>query len=683
MATEIDTKTKQLVDDLIHNPDKYESLITEYFDTFDIKLLNLQYYNFKNDIITLINSIKEQIKTINNLYTKETNNDGFNIDNIDSILDFFNDYKYEKFTEVSANLFIKKIDEKINDKIDNDCIVFKKYLENNINLLQSYYNIMYIITFIQYTNVPECNNILQKLCNQFIIISNKFIYAFQLYKEDNNQKKTHYDSKKLIDIMQNKNLSLLEVYNYIINNPSSYFKCSNQESLCKVKSKLIIDKIDEPESFNDTQKIALPQFYTKDIKQNNLKKTFGLCNMDLYTLLNNSSLPICHNNKSFYTLYNDIRIELRSENTIKSEDIYFDNNNNDTLINLIEFINSNIEFIKKGYFIHFNDNEILFKRNAIVNIDFTADEYENLDTQIKKCENRYLIIYCSQVPFNKNSIFSKIKKNFKGGHKVSLIIDKKKRELLFFDPFGMLEYSIHNININFETSIINILLALELSKNVKSLNNYKFLYYNNIAPQSTEHRAKYMDKLYGHNIEELFKTKKQELRDWAGGYCGLWNYFYIFLLVINPHMDLKDIYNFFYKITNINYSTMFVKLLIRNFAYYIENALITKNFIIPLVTLKLNQFEDIKIYSVSLETTNKNELQLNNVKSNAFVEDNSYNDFKIDNFTEKFFKLSKSLQENIVNTGIIYTIAKDFSKYIFAKGGLALYAPDKINFINV
>lgn len=59
MATEIDTKTKQLVDDLIHNPDNYESLITEYFNTFDIDSLGLTYDNFETDMIKLYDVLKK------------------------------------------------------------------------------------------------------------------------------------------------------------------------------------------------------------------------------------------------------------------------------------------------------------------------------------------------------------------------------------------------------------------------------------------------------------------------------------------------------------------------------------------------------------------------------------------------------------------------------------------------
>jgi hypothetical protein len=136
---------------------------------------------------------------------------------------------------------------------------------------------------------------------------------------------------------------------------------------------------------------------------------------------------------------------------------------------------------------------------------------------------------------------------------------------------------------------------LELSKNITSLNNYKFLYHKfNISPQEYEH----LNYNLKYNIEQLITTKDKRLRDWAGGYCGLWNYLYIFLLIINPHMELSDIYNFFYKITSFKYSPMFIKLLIRNFAYYIENALVTPNYVIPTIKFDITQLDNYEIKEI-------------------------------------------------------------------------------------
>ena len=64
MTNKINDKTKQLVDDLLHNSDKYELLINEYFSTFDIESIGLTYDHFENDIIKVYAALKDILTKI-------------------------------------------------------------------------------------------------------------------------------------------------------------------------------------------------------------------------------------------------------------------------------------------------------------------------------------------------------------------------------------------------------------------------------------------------------------------------------------------------------------------------------------------------------------------------------------------------------------------------------------------
>jgi hypothetical protein len=675
----MDKNISEFVDALIHNQDKYESLITEYFNTFDIESLGLTYDHFENDIIKLYNVIKDILIKISDLYKEknglnETIIKKLDVSSLENIQTFFKKNKYIKFTLKNKNL-LNFLNTLVIEGVDKKQLYeFKKYLYKNTNLYQAYFDLFYSNIFYINHKIAFINNLIQKIVKSYNMISNKCIYNFQLYIEGKKSKHNE-KSKQLINLSYDTKYNSTDLYNYIINNPDVYFKNNNI-----IKSNI---KLDTPIINNNKDNyIYLPKFQTKNIRENILTKTYGLCNTDLYNLLNNSSLPICYSNKSFYTLYNDIRIQLRGSDYSGLNTINIMGNSIFNIVNHSIKLYSYYYF--KGYLLHFNNNQYRFVRNAVINIEFTDKEYEELDNTIKTCNHRYIIIYCSQIQFNLK-IKDLIKTHFKGGHKVSLIIDKQKKQITFFDPYGHTEYSIYN-NLTNDMSVINVLLALELSKNVSSLDNYTFLY-TVISPQEKEHKDEYMDYIYNYNIKQIFSKEKKKLRDWSGGYCGLWNYLYVFLLVINPHMDLSDIYTFFYKITQLEYSSMFVKLLIRNFAYYIENALITPNYIIPLSKLDMKQLESYKIKNIKFES-NVSELELSEMTNSNYYEKNILDipiddeDFDMEKFVEAHTKLASTFQENFKIAKNIISLASDFSKYIFAKGGLALYHSNKINFID-
>ena len=709
MATEIDTKTKQLVDDLIHNPDNYESLITEYFDTFDIESLGLTYDHFENDMFLLI-TIFERI--YNTIFTELNNNPKFLKNKNKKINTFIKNvffinknpvkkiiknvkYSYDTFNILPI---IKKYNSQFKiDKEKNDIIFYEKYISKNKLLYTAYYNIFYVNIFSILLKKHTVNslylNIISNICYNYITHANKCIYDYQLYKEQNYSISTE-KSKQLINLLYEKNITSLELYNKIIENPTIYFDAEN----INIKNNILLTEL--PIN-NDVPFINIHKFMDKNIQSNMLTKTFGLCNLDLYNILNNSNLPICHNNKKIFTLENDIKIYTReAENDEYDYDITIsDKIDKIDEIDVIELITSIIDkyinYFIKGYLITISENKIYFSRNVIYDILFTKQEYENLSTKLNKCEERYFICYCAEISFKKNKYFNNVvKQNFKGGHRVSLIFDTVKKTIILFDPYGIEnteDYLLPNNKLN--VALLNLMLALELSKNATFTDQYTMYYSNVSLAQSKEHNYNVENKLYKYNFNQIFSSEKQKLRDWAGGYCGLWNYLYIFLLVINPHLDLQDIYSFFYKITNLDYSPMFVKLLIRNFAYYIEQALVTPNYVIPLTQLDMKQFDYMKLNEVKFDNNNQPVTLRSMHSSNYYQKEESKptqegdtkekdEAFEFDKFFAEHTSLKGIFTSSKIRSDIV-AIAQDFSKYIFAKGGLALYAPDKINFINV
>lgn len=700
-------KIEQLIVDLIKIPQNFRTIIPEYFNTYDVESLGLTYTNIYTDIQILVNNLSEIytniLKNLKNAikiiqknqqrYKSVLDHLRLTLENINKIKIGLEQIKYTKFehTDQSVIDFINSINEKVDDtkttelKSDADKIIFKNYLKNNIELYQAYYDTIYIYIFINKINKLKVNiaeKLIFKISDKYLLKCRYVIYQFQQYKEKKN--KTVENSKLLISLLAKKNISLTELYDEMLKNDRDYN--------ILIKSNITLHKL----KLENDKKITLPKFHTKNIEESILTKTVGLCNPELYNILNHSNLPICYSNKSFLTLYNDLRINLRgSDNTRDNSDALklIDN----IFITTNNYINLYSNYLGKGYFIETNYNDdIYFSRDAIIDIDFSMNEYKELDKTITACKNRYIFIYCSQVPFNQKG-FDAIKQNLKGGHKVSLLIDKEKKEILFFDPFGMEEYNIYNNCVDINVPIIYTILALELAKNLYSLNDYKFLYSAElVSPQEVEHTEK-MDKLFKYNMQQTLTNSGKKLRDWAGGYCGLWNYLYIFLLVINPHLDLSNIYTFFNKITTIKYNSMFCKLLIRNFAYYIENALINPNYEIQLAKIDINQLDDLNIHKVKFNS-NSNEIELREMHSdNYYIKNNSAinnDDITFSEFIKTNIGLSiTSVTKNFKAANNIVNMVKGFSKFIFSEGGLAkvkhkqdvslLYTPDKINFLTV
>jgi hypothetical protein len=657
----MDAKIKQLIDDLSHNPKQYESLITEYFNTFDIDSLGLTYDNFEVDIK----------KVMDFFYTNTILKKYFNFKNIYA---FLNTYKFIKFTKETKE-FKSFISTQKNDKIEKKKYsFFIDYLTENISWFQAYFNMFYILLF--YNNINNdytLSNYIKLLftiiIDKYNIYINKELYKFQEKKEQSYD--IHKEQSKILgDIQFTKNKSFIELYDYIKSSPEVYFKkdipLKSNITLCNID-----DKLCNPDNNYDNATLNIPKFNITDINKNLLTKPTGLCNSDLYNLLNNSTLPLCYNNKSFFTLQNDIRINLRH---FAMEYVPFDIDDLLNNENVIEIINKlfNLKFIINGFIpsINYLNNIIVYIKNAIIHLDFDDNEFKNLNSQIIKCNHRYMIIYCSEGNLKKKDIQTSIM----GGHKTSLIIDKKKKEIIYFDPLGYENYTVNFINP--DHNIINVILALTLSYNISALDGYKFLYSDNtLLAQYNEHKYA-QDFIYYTNITKIINNEKNEFKEWAGGYCGLWNYLYTYLLIINPHLNLSILYTFFYKLANLEYSSVLCKLLIKNFASHIEKALLTRNYVIPLASIDLEQLNNIGITHISTNTNKINIQQENKNNKLDTVSD-------LNEIINELTKVTYSLEEDLPKVKKLYAIAKEFSKYLFAKGGLALYAPDKVNFLKI
>lgn len=627
---DVDTKAHALLKNIKNAPKELKKeLLTNFFSNYNINDNELLFINFEIDI-------KKVINQFNIIFSSLKKEDIVNKNFI--ILKFFDINKYLLINNNKyINDFIINLKSKFKTADYNNLF---EYIEKNVSYLQSHYDMVYVYKFKKFIETSHVLNsinfikqILYKIINKYQYIIHHEMYKFVLNSLFNTN--SNKDNSKIIGNIQYKyEIETKNLYNYIKKNQTLYF--SNNEPFM---SNITLEYLDVKKELNC--KIFMHEFNTKLINESILTKTTGLCNFELYRLLNNSNMPICYNNKSLFSINNDIRIDTR--HFYSKKDFIELDINSDTFDIVKRIIN--IPNLNAGYTPFMHNDSIIYLKNSIINMYFTKKEYENLDNAIINCNNRYLIVYCSEGNFKNNIIDIKI--HYTGAHRASLIIDKLNKQIIYFDPLGYRNYITYFTEQTHH--YINVILALELSKNIKSLDNYTFLCYNNdILPQSKE-ITPLLNKLYDYNLKQIFNPEKQKLRDWAGGYCGLWNYLYIFLLVINPQLDLQDIYSFFYKITNLDYSPMFVKLLIRNFAYYIENALVTPNYVIPLTQLDIKQFDNIALTEV-IFNANNNSLKLRSLRNSNYyqkIESTTQNkNFEFDEFMANL-KFTRSLKKDL------------------------------------
>ena len=653
-----------LINELSNKPSDYSTIITNYVNVlhntiFDAK--NSNYNNYKQHIIYILEKLNQYFNYIGNNY--KYINIKYNINLFDNCFKII----YEFVNTLEHNPHININDIIINIKTDKQMLkmakIFKTYLEQNKQLYNAYYDIIYISKVKKYilnlTNTHPIlyiyyNIILNDISTKYINIAIDIIHKYQLYIENSESAK----SNVIIELCKKNNIkNIYDIYDKIYD--PEKFKC-----------KLKFENITH---INKNINVTIPKFINKDIDADILSKPTSLTNYELSNLLNKTSLPICYSDKHWLTLKNEIIINIRQWQYLS----FTIRDNTNINIELLEYINKHINYFAKGYFLIYT-NKLELVRNALIDINFSKSEYNTLNTLITNCDYRYVYVYCSVMPFK----FS-LAKYLGGGHKTALIIDKQEKKISFFEPMDYGAYQIYYNSSYTKYDFLNVILALEISKNIPSLNGYSFCIIDKIYPNQKEFFGEFETHII-HNIKSIINPQSNtNIRDWIGGYCNLWILLVMFLLSINPTLSLIDIYNFINKITSFGHSAMFCKLLIRNFAYHIENVFINTEYIIELSQINTQQFNSYD------ETVNTISLLNNNIPIKLSKLTNEHQrapHISLDNAKlqiNKFLSLKPTIKENVKYAQDLLIIAKKFFKYFAGNGGLALYTPDKVNFLKV
>ena len=579
------------------------------------------------------------------------------------------------------------------------------YAPTSSNMPVPYYNRFY--NKIVYWQIAE----LYQPANMFIAIYRRVydqirmeqdleIYRQQLAKEKTPEMPNEL-SKKIIKLMLDENqASISEVLQFLHENQEAQTKYFGKPFVSQIAI-ASIDNILAEDTTPKPAEIQIPKLVHKDISQATLTKLIGLCNPDLYNLLQNADLGlVAFNKKKYYGFENDLRFKTRKfdQHTFKlATKITAIPEDFKSLASSLTYVNdktalgkAKCDIIAKcianeyhlDYYLDKQDNKytILFTRNSICDIDFSQQEIDtfkaNLDNATRQGK-RYFFTYGSTISFKKAGFTEKIH----GGAKVSLIIDTLKRQIFFFKPMGLDTYAFYNIHTSGLDNMIYYLLPIYLMLNIDSLAGYTFIVDANISPQYIEFNLEGAGigapatAITQANFSTIFSGNEPEFQDWSFGYCGLWNYLYIFLLVINPMLDICNIYNFLKALSAQQHKEHLIKLLLRNFAAHIEQALKSK-YVIPIQSLKLDQL-------TASTTLDKLRLNSNNTQEIALRKLTKDNIAKLKPGTEEI-KDHPILQGKVPGTPLeIYRIIKGYSAYILAKGKHVLYDDELIQFINL
>ena len=413
------------------------------------------------------------------------------------------------------------------------------------------------------------------------------------------------------------------------------------------------------ETINYIDKINHLKFEYKDINiilpsvknESLLNNLLGLCNYNIHNLIDNNNLKLCFNkitrisNKNQFNLYyrdNDIisyNIPIYNEINCNTFIKYIIDDNNIIDKNYIENIvtmyntfeideEKNKDYdvlnlyniITKYYLINY-DEEIYFYRNSIIDIDFIIDD--KLIKNIKKCKNRYYMIIGYASGFtNNNDLKTKIIKIIGAAHRISIILDTKKKYIYYYDSMESIDTKFYINNVEIENYLEYIIYKYFTDSN-PFFKDYKMIKtISDIDTQNYEYNYNKMEKIIYTNPENIKKNRKN--KDWAEGYCGLWNILLAFLISINDHLELNDIFNF-YKLLILNGNFIFIKKLIRTFAYYIELVITKKS----LEGIIINSYNFVSLKQSSLFKSSEN-ITLNNNNSDKYYENLNVSTKKLD-----------------------------------------------------
>ena len=525
----------------------------------------------------------------------------------DKVEDIPDDFNIEDGIKEFVNLNLESMPDKFKNNIDNS--LFKSYEYKNINLSSYDSNVVKIsiytslvINTLRLSKIKKKKKIrIENYKKNIIWYFNSYLYLKQLQHEEKYYKK-NYEPELSKKILENS-----EITNNIINKYRSFHNNNN-----------IVNKHNH---------IFIPKIET-DI---NLNQIFGIFTLKIQKLLKNNNLNICISKKTFI-------LKLRSW-----------------------LFTGGIGKILSKYFILYNNNNSLFYiQNAILDINI---DFKQLVNDLANCKDRYYFILGSQVPFGKK-YKTKISHIIGISHKISLIFDKQKKRIYFYDPFKLKEYisDKYGNKINAYYLIFSYLFDAETTKiDYFKRNKYDICVFEDIETQNKEYKSFNLLIKEIQNIDNYWKGTKDSNLDWGGGYCGLWNLLLITMLNINPDKDIEDIFAFYQKLLNHeneNKQIFLIKTLIRSFAYHIEQLLNGKKDTIPIVKLNVNSIDGdkLKFESINLEA-NKAVSEISNISikehDNSVKDEDrdKYKDIKDSDYKQKIIPFLSEFTKTLLKKG--------------------------------
>lgn len=578
-----DNNNNNIVKQNINNKDI--SNYTEYYNKYLINdnINTFKYNTFleEHEILYLNNYLITELTTIINNFNNIYNDDNFIIKKDKILKDINYDYIY-----IKEKLRKKKLTNKEKDtlKFKKKNIELQKY-----NLLIHYYKsfIKYFLDNINYryhklNNSINVNNsvyddiyknIFLYMYLRIIIYSGNLIINDLIYKKE----KAFLSSKKTVEISKifsNKlnDIKLHTTYFENILNNNKY----SENHIEQIKF--------------DTNSIILPKL-NEDIKPRQLTKILGLTNIDIAKIINSSNLKNIHiykgpkNALNLFNLKNQIYFNHRlskSTNIDKKGPIQY--------------------YGLMGVNFNINNNSLNITVNQNMIFDITFDNIKYLKETIINTKSRYVFLLGSINPFKKNklSFFSNV--NITGGHRCGMFFDKYKQEIIYYDAlFDYKDYIFTDIFGNNILNYIQYIIKYYFQSNDSFFKKYTSNSLFNYGTQKFELQQDI--DLIKTNLLNKYKNKNNI--DWGVGYCGLWVILTLLLLEIN-NTEIYNIYYFFnllnYEKSNLNKTKQqtgyFSKLLIRSFAYQLENIMFKhKPISFEKISIEdINKYDDIKFY---------------------------------------------------------------------------------------
>ena len=550
--------------------------------------------------------------------------DDFNIE--DGIKEFEDSLDIDILKDIDMNKEIDNLKTELNEIENNDQKSDNKIIQNNINFTK--YDINTIKIYIYYTKQQYIikkinkNTKYKKLRAYFVKVINYYINSYLYLKQLNYEKNKLQKQDKIYKLeLSKKILDNTEITKNIINKYKSFYDNYNYK-IENIPNQIFIPKI------------------IKNIKLNHI---FGLFKLKIKKLLKNNNLNICISKYNF-------KLKLRSFNELLTIE---------GILNKLDKENLKESF-SKYYILYRDNNDFNYIINSIIDINF---DFKKIVDDLANCKDRYYFILGSQGSFNKNWKTS-LSDIIGMDHRISLIFDKQKKRIYFYDPINLEQYisDKYGNKINAYYLIFSYLFDAEITNiDYFKKNKYTVVVFKDIETQYKEHKSNNLIIKELQSIENYWKGTKDRNLDWGGGYCGLWNLLLITMLNINPDKDIEDIFAFYQKLLNHeneNKQIFLIKTLIRSFAYHIEQLLNGKKDTIPIVKLNVNSIDGdkLKFESINLEA-NKAVSEISNISikehDNSVKDEDrdKYKDIKDSDYKQKIIPFLSEFTKTLLKKG--------------------------------